>query len=188
MPNAVADWFKRMTLPHFLNLLAVALLALLVIRVQRGLGGPRPADGGPETVEQRAETARKEGSTSSAGTSPVLVPADTGLIARVLASDTTVQRVTGVGTIDETLTPLSFWIEENGERMLVIMIMDGRDPRVADGHRVRLDSALIKRNGDTTGIPKAVIQSVRALAAEQRAYLQIKRRRVTVLPQGEESN
>lgn len=180
-------------LPLILNCVAAALLVILVARNLPGSGSP-DTDLNPS---EEPDTARLT-TTTPAGTAPeeegtppdtrdaAIALGDSGAVARALATAPPASRVDGVGVVDELMPPRGFWLKQEGTRMLVIQVRNPAnvpEVEVRPGQLVSLDDALIKRDGDVTGIPPQAGAAVVAAAEKERAYLQIRTSRLKVVRQ-----
>jgi hypothetical protein len=164
-------------LPWILGSVSAALMLTLLVRQLPGVVDRTPNETVNDTAATPVTTPTELPNNPSTTATPA---ADTSVLTRALAADDTATRVDGDGVIDETMPPQSFWLEKNGERMLVVMVRTGSEPEIRNGQHVHLLQALIKRNGDTRGIPPAAGEEVRAAAAKERVYLQVQMGRVTV--------
>lgn len=182
MASLVVDWLKRTTLPAYLNLLALSLVAVLVIRVLDPNDEPGPEEA-PEAEVEDGGALRTV--LPYPRTPAVTAPADTGVVARAWAAEPTVGRVSGAGIVDELVGPRSFWLKRDTMRILVTQVVNPPNVPVKVvevGQTVRLDSAKVKRDGDMSNFPQEAGSRARGLAAEQSRYLLIRTGYLQVRP------
>lgn len=171
---------RKSPLPWIIGLLAVALLALLLMRT---CGDDDDADNVlvTDTTSVTTQTA------APIDTTPMAAPMDsagmaagagaagagTGWIAGILAGTAAAAgTASGDGIVPETPSDRGFWIEENGQRVFAILQEPMEQVKDIDpGQRVRISNARVLRGSESAQIPQEVDAEAKRTAQGQQYFL-----------------
>ena len=182
---------KKSPLPWIIGLLALALLALLLMR----------SCGDDDADENVVVT----DTTTAMGSSPAVAPvaaapmdsmgmaaggaagaAGAGWIAGILAGTAAAAgSASGEGIVPETPSDRGFWIEENGQRVFAILAEPMEQIKDVDpGQRVRITNARVLRGSESAQIPQDVDAEAKTTAQGQQYFLLVPASSVQIVAGG----
>jgi hypothetical protein len=173
---------RKSPLPWIIGLLALALLALLLMRTCGDDDDDAEAVVVTDTttatqVAAPMDTTVMAAPMDSAGMATSgaagATGAGTGWIAGILAGTAaTAGTASGDGTVPETPSDRGFWIEENGQRVFAILQEPMEQIKDVDpGQRVRISNARVLRGSESAQIPQDVDAEAKRTAQGQQYFL-----------------
>jgi hypothetical protein len=180
-------------LPWILGLLALAALALLLLR---GCGDDRAE----EPVVVPGDTVAVDTSMGTGAMAPMPMPADSGAmagaagagaagdalpVAAILGGQMAGQTASGTGIVPETPSDRGFWIESNGQRVFAVLAEAMEQVKDIDpGQQVRITGAQVMAGSDASRIPADVDAQAKQTAQGQQAFLLVPARGVEIVSGG----
>lgn len=169
---------RKSPLPWIIGLVALALLALLLMR---GCGDEPETDAatvvtdtttGMTPAAPMATAPMDTGAMAAGGAAGAAAAGGTGWIAGVLAGTSAGQTAGGDGMVPQTPSDRGFWIEENGQRVFAILAEPMEQIKDVDpGQRVRISNARVLRGSEAGQIPQDVDAEARRTAQGQQYFL-----------------